>query len=307
MSGGCRERFRWESSGHRTGEIAGATYISSKADFPRAPNGAGGESAPSPPGSQAAYLRGRQATAKRNVFDIYTIIFLALAVFIFFRLRSVLGQRTGRERPPYDPYSRRDTAKAPVGPEQNADKIINFPDRGVEPPAPVEPVDPTADTSRWAGVAEIGSAVANGLDAIAAQDRSFDVKHFLTGAKSAYEMIVVAFAEGDRATLKELLAKDVYDGFAAAIAEREARGEKMETRFVGIEKAYLVEALVKGRVAQITIRFLSQLVSVTRDRSGNVIDGDAEVVADVTDVWTFSRDLSARDPNWKLVATEAAS
>ena len=245
------------------------------------------------------------------MFDIYTIIFLALAVFIFIRLRSVLGQRTGRERPPYDPYSRRDPAKAPAGTDQGADKVINFPDRNGEigvPPAPVEPVDEAEPPpQRWAGVAEIGSAVANGLDAIAAQDRSFDAKHFLTGARAAYEMIVVAFAEGDRSSLKDLLAKDVYDGFAAAITERESRGEKMETRFVGIEKADIVEAVVKGRTAQITVRFQSQLISVTRDRAGQAIDGDPDQVADVTDVWTFSRDLGARDPNWKLVATEAAS
>lgn len=240
------------------------------------------------------------------MFDIYTIIFLALAVFIFIRLRSVLGQRTGRERPPYDPYSRRDTAKAPVG---ASDKVVNFPGTA-EPanvPELVEPEEAPNSPRRWAGVAELGSAVANGLDAIAAQERGFDVQHFLTGARAAYEMIVVSFAQGDRGTLKELLAREVYDGFAAAIQDREQRSEKMETQFVGIEKAEIIEASVKGRTAQITVRFLSQLISATRDRAGTVIDGDAEQVADVTDVWTFARDLGARDPNWKLVATEAAS
>lgn len=241
------------------------------------------------------------------MFDIYTIIFLALAVFIFIRLRSVLGQRTGRERPPYDPYSRRDTAKAPAG---ASDKVVNFP-TPAEPanvPEPVEPADPdTPAPARWAGVAEVGSATANGLDAIAAQERGFDVQHFLGGARAAYEMIVVAFATGDRSTLKELLAREVFDGFNSAIAEREQRGEKMETQFVGINRADILEAGVKGRTAQITLRFLSQLISVTRNRDGQVIDGDAEQVVDVTDVWTFSRDLGARDPNWKLVATEAAS
>jgi len=241
------------------------------------------------------------------VFDIYTIIFLALAVFIFIRLRSVLGQRTGRERPPYDPYSARDAAKAPAAP---SDKVVNFPGTTEPVPVPetVEPVDPDAPVpARWAGVAEVGSAVANGLDAIAAQEPGFDVKHFVTGARSAYEMIVVAFAEGDRAALKDLLAKDVFDGFASAITERDQRGEKMETRFVGIDKAEIIEAMVKGRTAQITMKFVSQLISVTRSKAGAVIDGDPEMVADVTDVWTFSRDLGARDPNWKLVATEAAS
>ncbi|RTL99059.1 calcium-binding protein [Ancylobacter aquaticus] len=242
------------------------------------------------------------------MFDIYTIIFLALAVFIFIRLRSVLGQRTGRERPPYDPYSRRDAAKAPVG---APDKVVNFPGAANDKPAVPAPVEPLEDAepapARWAGVAEVGSAVANGLDAIAAQERDFDAKHFLTGARAAYEMIVVAFAHGDRAALKDLLARDVFEGFAAAIAEREQRGETMETQFVGIEKADIIEADARGRSAQITVRFLSQLISVTRDKLGGVVDGDPEQVADVTDVWTFARELGARDPNWKLVATEAAS
>ncbi|MCS0502517.1 Tim44/TimA family putative adaptor protein [Ancylobacter mangrovi] len=241
------------------------------------------------------------------MFDIYTIIFLALAVFIFIRLRSVLGQRTGRERPPYDPYSRRDPAKAPAG---GSDKVVNFPGAAEAPaiPEPVEPADPNEPRpARWTGVAEEGSPVATGLDAIAVQERGFDAQHFITGARAAYEMIVVAFAKGDRAALKDLLAREVFEGFSSAIAEREQRGEKMETHFVGLEKADIVEAQVKGRSAQITVRFLSQLISVTRNRAGDVIDGDAEQVVDVKDVWTFARDLGARDPNWKLVATEAAS
>lgn len=243
------------------------------------------------------------------MFDIYTIIFLALAVFIFMRLRSVLGQRTGRERPPYDPYSRQDPAKAPAGTDARSDKVVNFPDRSGEPAtvssAPADADEPTPP--RWSGVAEIGSAVANGLDAIAAQERGFDAQHFLGGARSAYEMIVLAFANGDRRALRDLLAKDVFEGFSAAISEREARGETMETRFVAIDKADIIDAQVKGRTAQITVRFVSQLISVTRNASGEVTDGDPETVADVTDVWTFSRDLGARDPNWKLVATEAAA
>lgn len=207
---------------------------------------------------------GMTSSGKSNVFDIYTIIFLGLAVFIFIRLRSVLGQRTGRERPPYDPYSRRDAANAPTN---ASDKVVNFPDRKVDPVTTAEPVEPSEPApARWAGVAEVGSAVANGLDAIAAQERGFDAKHFLDGARAAYEMIVVAFAQGDRATLKDLLAKDVFEGFAVAIAERETQGEKMETRFVGIQKADITEASVRGRTAQVTVRFLSQLISVTRDK-----------------------------------------
>jgi len=232
-------------------------------------------------------------------FDIYTIIFLALAVFIFLRLRSVLGQRTGRERPPYDPYSARDT----VRPSTN-DNVVALPGRGGEGPTkPAEPAEPPVE--RWKGIAEAGSAVAAGLDAIARDDRTFDAKEFIIGAGKAYEMIVVAFAAGDRRTLKNLLSREVYDGFEAAIRDRESKGEKAETRFVSIDRADIIGAELRARTAQVTVRFVSQLISVTRDRNGNVIDGSPEKVTDVTDVWTFARDVTSRDPNWKLVATEA--
>jgi predicted lipid-binding transport protein (Tim44 family) len=232
------------------------------------------------------------------VFDIYTIIFLALAVFIFLRLRSVLGQRTGRERPPYDPYA----AREPVRPA--ADNVVTLPNRTPDTatPAPVAPADPV---ERWKGVALPGSVVAAGLDAILAAAPDFDVKHFLTGARAAYEMIVNAYAEGDRRTLKNLLSREVYDGFESAIVEREKRGDSVESRFVSIDNAEITAAEVRGRNVQATVRFQSKLISVTRNKEGNVIDGNAEKVTDVTDVWTFARDVSSRDPNWKLVATEA--
>jgi predicted lipid-binding transport protein (Tim44 family) len=235
----------------------------------------------------------------QDVFDLYTIIFVALAVFIFLRLRSVLGQRTGRERPPYDPYSARDAVRGSAG-----DKVVTLPPRTIEqqPPKPPEPAEPV---DRWKGIAPAGSAMAGGLDAILAVDKSFDPRHFLTGARAAYEMIVVAFAQGDRRTLREWLSKDVYDSFDAVIREREGRGETTETRFVSLDAAEVAGAELRGRTAQVTARFVSQLITVTRDKSGTVTDGNAEKVVDVTDVWTFARDVSSRDPNWKLVATEA--
>jgi predicted lipid-binding transport protein (Tim44 family) len=230
----------------------------------------------------------------RDVFDIYTIIFLALAVFIFLRLRSVLGQRTGRERPPYDPYS----AREPVRPA--AEKVVTLPNRTPEPATTKSAEEPVAAPGeRWKGVAEPGSALAAGLDAIVATDADFDPKHFITGARTAYEMIVNAYAEGDRRTLKNLLAREVYDGFESAITEREKKGETVENRFVSIDEAEITHAEVRGRTVQLTVRFHSKLVSATRDKNGNV------KVTDVTDVWTFARDASSRDPNWKLVATEA--
>jgi predicted lipid-binding transport protein (Tim44 family) len=235
-----------------------------------------------------------------DVFDIYTIIFLALAVFIFLRLRSVLGQRTGRERPPYS---------APEGIRRPVDTVVPLPQRptGVSEPQPrtaeAAPQAPAAE--RWKDIAEAGSAVATGLDAIAAADEDFDAKHFITGARTAYEMIVTAFAGGDRRQLRNLLSREVFDGFDAAISERERKSETAETRFVSIDGSTITAAELRNRTAQITVRFVSKLVSATRDRSGAVIDGSADKVTDVTDVWTFARDISSRDPNWKVVATEA--
>lgn len=234
----------------------------------------------------------------RDVFDIYTIIFLALAVFIFLRLRSVLGQRTGRERPPYDPYS----AREPVRPA--AEKVVALPNRAGEG-AREKPAAATPAGERWKSYAQPGSPLASGLDGIAAADSSFDPAHFLTGARAAYEMIVSAYAEGDRRTLKNLLAREVYEGFESAITEREKRGETVESRFVSIDDATITGAEQRGKTAQITVKFQSKLVSATRDKNGNVVDGNADKVADVTDVWTFARESSSRDPNWKLVATEA--
>jgi predicted lipid-binding transport protein (Tim44 family) len=147
--------------------------------------------------------------------------------------------------------------------------------------------------------------VAAGLDAIAREEPTFDATHFLAGARAAYEMIVTAFAAGDRRQLKGLLGREVYEGFDTAIDERERRGETAESRFVSIDAADIIGAEMRGKTAQLTIRFVSKLISATRDRAGNVIDGNPEKVTEVTDVWTFARDVSSRDPNWKLVATEA--
>lgn len=232
-------------------------------------------------------------------FDIYTIIILVLAVFIFLRLRSVLGTRTGNERRPQDPFAGRPPAAPDAG-----DKVIPLPQRNSEPqPASPPPAD-EPQAPRWAGIAEPNTPVARGLDAIAAAEQGFDARGFVGGARAAYEMIVTAFAAGDRKTLKPLLARDVFESFASAIAEREARGETMESNFVSIEKSEITAAEIIGKQAQITVRFVSKLITATRDRDGAVIDGSATEIADLIDVWTFARDVGARDPNWRLVATE---
>lgn len=239
----------------------------------------------------------------QDSFDVTTIIFLALAVFVIWRLRSVLGQKTGHERPPLDPFSRRDPPAEPrpgFRPSEG-DNVVRLPGPAAAPRT--APVNVSPD--RWKGVAEPGSRVAQGLDAIVRAEPQFDVRTFVDGAKVAYEMIVIAFAQGDRKTLKDLLSKDVFEGFERAINEREKRGEHAETTFVSIDKAEIVGAELRGEVGQITVRFLSKLITVTRNAGGTVVDGSPDTVVDVTDVWTFARALGSRDPNWHLVATEA--
>lgn len=243
----------------------------------------------------------------QNSFDISTLIFLALAVFVAWKLRSVLGQKTGSEQPPKDPFARREAPPPPrpdqAGPaSEPRDNVIRLPGAANDPV--VTPVPPA---ERWKDIAPAGSPVIVGIEAIAAQEPGFDPHEFLVGAKSAYETIVTAFARGDRKTLKSLLAKDVYDGFEQAITDREKRGEKAESNFVSIDKADFVSVEVKGKTAQVTLAFVSQLISVTRDAQGAVVDGNAEQVVQVNDIWTFSRQLGSRDPNWLLVATEAGA
>ncbi len=240
----------------------------------------------------------------QNSFDMTTLIFLALAVFVAWKLRSVLGQKTGHEQPK-DPFARRETPPMRPDQAQGADKrdnVIRLPGAANDPVAPVEE---TAE--RWKDLAPPDSPVSAGIEAIVRQEPGFDPHAFVAGAKSAYESIVTAFARGDRKMLKGLLAKDVYEGFEQAITEREKRGEKAESNFVSIDKADFTAVEVKGKAAQVTIAFVSKLISVTRDAQGAVVDGSAEQVSEVNDIWTFSRQLGSRDPNWLLVATESAA
>jgi len=239
-----------------------------------------------------------------EAFDIYTLLFLVLAVVIFIRLRSVLGRRTGNERPPYDPYTRPDPkAGAPDG------TVVALP-RSRSGHAPVgEAAGPSAEDleERLGRHASKDSPLGKSLTAMMQADPSFDPGQFLDGAKTAYEMVVSAFAEGDEATLKQLLGPEVLQGFERAIAEREERGEKLESTLVGIDKADLIEAEIKNKSAYVTVKFVSELISVTRDAEDDVVEGDAQKVREVTDIWTFARDLTSKNPNWKLVATEAAN
>ncbi len=227
-------------------------------------------------------------------FDFSTLIFFVAAVIVFLQLRGVLGKRTGNERPPFDPYagSRRDVGDVPL----KDSKVVTLPKRNP---------DGTKDYAMVDEVAPVGSQINAGLRAIRDADPSFIPMEFLNGAKMAYEMVVTAFADGDRKALKGLLSKEVYDGFLAAINDREMRGEKVESSFVGISKCEFADAEMKGSEANVTLKLVSQLISATIDKEGKIVDGDKEAVTEVKDVWTFARDTRSRDPNWKLVATEA--
>jgi predicted lipid-binding transport protein (Tim44 family) len=240
--------------------------------------------------------------------DVTTLLFLVLAVVIFLKLRSVLGRRTGHEQGRFEQYKAQQEARQQAR-EAASDKVVTLPrrDRDEQEVRPVEQdtlVDGEQKVRAFAaGNDEMGAALVD----IVRADPSFDPAHFVQGAKAAYEIVVTAFAEGNRKTLKDLLSPDVYEGFSRVIADRESRGEQMDQSFVGIKAADLVEAEVKGGIAQLTVKFVSELISATRDRAGVVINGDPKRIREVTDIWTFAREVMSRNPNWKLVATQAAN
>ena len=134
-------------------------------------------------------------------------------------------------------------------------------------------------------------------------DPGFDLSGFLEGAKAAFAMIVEAFARGDKAALRPLLSDEVFTSFAAAIDEREQLGRTITTELVSIGGAELVGAAMRGTTARLTVRFKSEQINVTRDRDGEVIDGDPHAILEAVDIWTFERDTRSRDPNWLLVET----
>ena len=230
-----------------------------------------------------------------------TIFFIILAAIVLFQLRNVLGKRTGNERPPFDPYSRQERTREEAS---RGDNVVTLPDRRagttIEQTAEPRPIYEAID-----GAAAPGTPLNAELRRIKDSDPSFDPKEFMDGAKIAYEMIVTAFADGDRKLLKNLLTVDVYQGFEQAIGEREKNGERMQTSFVGIDDAVIIAAEKKDREALITARIVSQMISSVVTTEGTVVDGDPETVVEVRDVWTFSRDVKSRDPNWKLAGTES--
>ena len=227
-----------------------------------------------------------------NGFQFLDIIFFALiAAFLILRLRSVLGRRDGFGGRPRDPFT------PPVQGEADNENAVPLPNHS-DPGAFDEIVD-----AEPASGADPADPVATGLAQIKRTDPSFDTEDFLVGARTAFEMIIHAFAAGDADTLRSLVSRDVFANFAGEIAKREETGETQETIVSAIRVSDIVEANVDGRAAHVTVKFVSDQTNLTRDQEGRVIEGDPEATTEVTDFWTFSRSLRARDPNWTLVAT----
>lgn len=227
-------------------------------------------------------------------FDI--ILFALIAVFLVLRLRSTLGRRNGEEKQgPTDVFGRRshedDSKGATNGAPQPTDNVYRLP-----------------DADKVVGKDDATVAVDSGafsvLQQIQKADPDFTQQDFLNGARMAFEMIVEYFAKGDKDGLNPLLSAEVYKNFAAAIDARAEKGEREETTLVGIKSATIHDASLEGRTACITIKFVSEEVSVILNNEGDVISGDPNQVVEAEDLWTFARNIESRDPNWQLVATE---
>jgi predicted lipid-binding transport protein (Tim44 family) len=219
-------------------------------------------------------------------FQFADIIFFAMvAVFLVLRLRSVLGRRNGNERPPGNIFG-----ESPE--DKGEDNVIRLPERNRRPANEDVVAEEEPQTPLDSALAAIGRA-----------DPNFDPNGFIGGARAAFEMIVGAFAAGDLKTLKPLLAPEVYNPFAEAIKTRTANGDVLSTEIIGIRKAEIVEAELRGSEAIVTVRFVSEQVNVTKDKEGKIIDGDPQRVEDLVDLWTFARDTRSRDPNWLLLVT----
>ena len=223
----------------------------------------------------------------------YIILFAMIAAFLILRLRSVLGRRTGNERR-RELFVRR---PAPLAEKPGADKP--------RPDKVATPADPDKVVALPTSAGKPAATVAEGLGQIRRADPGFDPQQFLEGARSAFEMIVAAFAKGDKAALRPLLSDEVYRPFAATIDERAAAKETFETRDLRLDDAEIIDADVSGSTARVTVKLVSHQINVTRAMDGSIVDGDPEHAVEKTDYWTFARDTRSVDPNWLLVATSS--
>ena len=203
------------------------------------------------------------------------ILFAAVAGFLLLRLRSVLGRRTGNERRRPDPFA---------------------------PPAPV-PVPLAAPVAGVATATPVGTR--QGLGALKAADPTFDETNFLKGARAAFEIVLKSFAVGDTAALQRLVSPDVFAAFAEAIRARQAAKQTAETTLTAIKSAEIVDVTIQGTTSLVAVKLVSDQIHATRAAAGTVVDGDPDKAVEQTDIWTFSRPLRARDPNWILIATQS--
>ena len=233
------------------------------------------------------------------------LLFAAIAVFIILCLRSVLGQRTGHQRPPAKSYLDRQA-------RNREDNVVSLSERGPEDepeetpektPEAAPNARKTPDPGEPAAAPEPEDEIASAFEEIRASDPNFDPDGFLQGARTAYDMVLTSFAAADTDTLRALLDDDVYDDFQRAIRDRESRRETLETTVVAVKNVDIVEAAGRGRLAEITVKFVSEIVNVTRAANNDIISGDPRSVQEITDFWTFVGDTQSNDPNWKLVAT----
>jgi predicted lipid-binding transport protein (Tim44 family) len=213
---------------------------------------------------------------------IQLLVLAGIAIFLILRLRSVLGTREGFEKPPLPAAT--DTKKR-AKPEFEV--IEGGPDRDI--------TDHIAD----------GTEAARALAAMKGADSAFNVREFLQGARGAYEMILMAFENGDLSSVKGFIAPEVYDAMAGVIEERQRNGLRVEATFVGISDLTLKDATFDrdSREAELSVRFVGELTEVVRDRAGDIVEGSSTAIKRQKDVWTFARTMGSPDPNWILVAT----
>ena len=214
------------------------------------------------------------------------VILAMIAAFLGLRLYSVLGRRAEHE-------------------EESVPTRFDQPDGlGGARPSPQAAPQPLQPPFRQREIGLYPPGIEQGLRAIAAADRNFDVGAFLEGAKGAYGVILDAFWRGDKELLAELCDKDVYDGFSAAIDARVAAGETLDNRLVRIEEAELHSASLDGRTARVAVRFAADIATVTRDKDGHVVAGSLDDAVESNDVWTFMRDVTSTAPDWLLDETD---
>lgn len=223
-------------------------------------------------------------------FQVIDIIFFAMiAAFLVLRLRSVLGRRDGHEGGHSDNFT------SPMPGEQEKNKVV--PLAGTKPSNKDEKFDAELDGE--------DEHLTKGFADIKAVDREFNPRDFISGAKMAFEMILGAYSKSDIKTLKPLLSAEVFNNFAQSIKDREQAGEILEETLVSIKKAQIVEAYAEGSIVNVTVKFISEQISALRNKEGEVIEGNPDYVAEITDFWTFIRDAKHQDPNWLLAATRS--